>query len=60
MAHCLLEKTCASFNYHRNGGICEINNSTMSRDPDSLKERAGNEYHEKVEGLEVISVMTMN
>ncbi|KAL9962924.1 hypothetical protein ACROYT_G032079 [Oculina patagonica] len=60
MVHCLVEKACASFNYQRDSGVCEINNSTRSRDPDSLEERAGNEYHEKVEGLIIISDNDMN
>ena len=55
MAYCLAEETCASFNYHHDSGVCELNNSTRSRDPDNLKERAGNEYYDKLEELVFIS-----
>ncbi|KAJ7388647.1 proteinric peroxidase [Desmophyllum pertusum] len=48
MVYCLVEKTCVSFNYHPHSGACEINNSTGLSSPDSLRERPGIEYYEKM------------
>ena len=54
MVYCLTEKTCASYNYHPHSKVCELNRSTASRDPASVRERPGNEYHEKAEEMVII------
>lgn len=48
MAYCLMELTCVSFNYYPQSKTCEVNNSTGSSNPESLRERPGTEYYEKI------------
>ncbi|XP_022795010.1 uncharacterized protein LOC111333651 [Stylophora pistillata] len=48
MAYCLIEVTCVSFNYYPQSNTCELNNSTVSSNPESLREGPGTEYYERM------------